>query len=730
MSRDITPIQPQQTQPPVLDIASLTTEQQIELAIANGILPPDFQRPPVQQSVETPPLPAQFSDSQQQVAPVQPQQPLDIASLSTDEQIELAKANGILPQDFQKPFRLGAPERRGEFAEGFLNLAPNLGKIVTGAVAGLGRVGSGLIQRATELGVPTETIFRGILSRVRPDLAEEFEQLSPDDVIQATGAVAKELGVKVDELGTPAQIGQFIGEIAPALAVPARGLITGGIAGGAVAGAAVPVEDVTTTRESAQQALLQTGGGAALGAAAGTLLRGAQAALPLVRRVISDIAASPLRAIKGKDADRFITERINTTDAAGTRELANQLRQSEVAILPDIAGNEVQALTRTVGSVVGGARNTITEFLTGRGGEQAVERVRNILARDISKVDTYFGNLDDVAKLRAETAAPLYAKAYEQGKNINRVKINKLLEDQRIIDALDEGKRTFGVRLEANANSLEALDGVKKVLDDKIGVALRTGAPQRAAAFGKLKQQLVEELDKASPIYKKARKVFSDFSSMESAQKLGNKFNTFRPEQVRRIIKDFSPSEKQAFKIGVRENLEKVIGDTRRTGSPADRIFNTPNQKQRLEAIFDNKTEFKAFERKMKEEIQEAQTRNFVLGGSQTDKNLASNIDFLKEVAIRFKQGETFGDKLMNILGLVGRAVADQYRGITKKTSQDIANILTDRNASIELLERLAVQQESPIQKGLIRNIIDDLSEQLNIAPAIGGATAVTTVAN
>ena len=82
--------------------------------------------------------------------------------------------------------------------------------------------------------------------------------------------------------------------------------------------------------------------------------------------------------------------RIQTDQA---RQALGEITEGQISVLADVAGDEIQGLTRTVGKVSGGARNVVADALEGRS-EGAVRRVSNALSKQISNVDTYFANID------------------------------------------------------------------------------------------------------------------------------------------------------------------------------------------------------------------------------------------------------------------------------------------------------------------------------------------------
>lgn len=569
---------------------------------------------------------------------------------------------------------------------------------------------SGVIQGGKELmsGL-TQTVF-DLAGKGMPEneIVQQIREIIPDAVKRSRQEFERKQGDSI-----PAQVGEFAGQVAPfvALAPAAPAALAGrvalGAAGGALAGATAPTAEQLTPDE----ALEQRGEGAALGGAIGGVIPGVT---PAAISAAKGVAGGVSRLAKGRTADQILSARISATDAS---KALSELKGGQISVLADVAGDEIKGLTRIVGKTPGGARNIVTEALEGRA-EDATRRVVNDLTKSISNVDTYFGQLDDIAKARAEVARPLYAKAFSEAREINRDKLNKLLQDKRIIDAIDDAKANLGVRVEAPANSLETLDGAKKSLDDIIGKAKRAGENQKAASYLKLKGQLLEELDTASPTYGKARKVFSDFSSLQDAQEVGLAFTKQTPEQLKRYLSTLDNSQKEAFKIGVRENLQRVVNKTADQADPAKRVFGNTFKREQLKAIFGEGKQFDSFAKRMNEEIRGAKTKFDVLGGSRTDINLADDGQFIEAAAQAARQGVAL-TALEKTVGAITGAAKRRYIGITPENAKRLAVILTDKNAGIDALENL-IKRAPKGQKAILEEAIKELSPGLGITAAIG----------
>jgi len=497
-------------------------------------------------------------------------------------------------------------------------------------------------------------------------------------------------------LSTASQIG---GAVASALPV-----------GMAIKGASLPLKVATgATLGGASGALYGAGGaeggveeriqGAKESAIPGAIIGGA---IPIAGKVIEPLVNKTGEVIKtlykGRDADKILASRLSGVNLAT---LKNQLSDSEIGVLPDIAGDEVQGLMRAVGRVPGGAKNIVSEFLETRS-DDSVSRVSNLLSKKISNVDTYFGQLDDVAKARALVSAPLYKQAYSEAPNIKDPGLFKFMQDKRIIDAISEAKKSYGVRVEAPANSLETLDGVKKVLDDLRDSAYSGGKKQLAKSYTDLKNQMIPYLEKASPTYKKARQTFAGFAELEEAQKLGKDFTNFHPEELKKLAKNMTASELEAFKIGMRANLQTTVSRTAEGGDPARRIFGNPYKKDQIKAVFGDDQTVKEFAKRLQEEMNAANTKFKVLGGSRSDINLAEDGSPLIEAAGRaIRDGR--GGVAREIADALATGIQNRFVGLNRENSQRLARILTSKKEGIKAIDRIiAINKNNPSQQKLL----------------------------
>lgn len=444
--------------------------------------------------------------------------------------------------------------------------------------------------------------------------------------------------------------------------------------------------------------------GKAIYKSAEKVLSGADTATQAVAKPIAGAGRMVRNAVVGRSADDVFSDVI-----ARSRLTPEQIRQGvaggQISTIADIAGDEVQGLTRALGKVEG-ARNLISDALEGRS-DAAVSRVVGQLSKNISSVDTYFGNLDDIAKARAAVAKPLYEKAYAEGADIASPSVKKFLSDARIQQATAEAKKSYGVRLEAKPNSLEALDGAKKVLDDQIGVAVRAGESNKVRALSDFRNQFVSALDEAVPAYKEPRRVFSGFAKLQEAQEAGLKFKSLAPEQIQKQLKAMTPDQREAYRIGVRQSLQSEVAKTADGADPAKRIFGNSFEREQLEAVLGKGEQFDDFAKRMREEITAANTKFRVLGGSRTDINTGAD-EQLAQMAVQIKNQGLKGAILDRAITSISDGIARRYFGINKANAEAIARALVDRKAGLEALDKIIAKQSGK-QAGIMRQAVEGL---------------------
>lgn len=517
-----------------------------------------------------------------------------------------------------------------------------------------------------------------LVSKYAPDLANTMASQGLDIGGGVAGGLA---GMKAgSRFGLP---GQFIGG--------AIGGIIGSTAG-KEAGQAANMTPDQSLLSNLGQSTLEEIGGQVMGKTIAAGSRLVKALNPFGE------AGSNLAA---KQADAILAKRLQDKNLQG---LMQGLSTDKNMTIADIGGDSIRALTRTVGKEAGAPRDLINNFLNRRA-QGTSQRIVNQLNSKVSNVDKYYQSLDDLTSVRSMFSEPLYRDAYEKGK---RLKVpEKYIQDKRVRDAIEEAKKAGMVSLEAPRNSLEALDGAKKILDDKYRSLTRSGETNKGMSYLELKKSLVKDLDGLIPEYKTARDTFAGFSALKDAQEMGLSYATLTPEQIARDISDLSKSELDAYKIGVRSALEKKVFNTAASANEANQIFGKEIQSKQLKTILGD--EFEDFSRAMRREIRFNETKQAILGGSRTDFNQIDDGDFINR-AVEITKNAATGNKLTMTINAIGEAINRRYVGINEANSKVLAKTLTGNKAGKQALQRIIDSQKDDVQKALMEQFVKDYS--------------------
>ena len=286
---------------------------------------------------------------------------------------------------------------------GIIEAPSNLAR---GAVKGLEEVGSGIYQTAANFGADFSGAKK-ILSAIRPDLKNEIESLTSQDISSILGEKAAQDSKATDQEGLAYKTGRFVGKVAPFVGVGGSSKI-GMAVGGGLAGGSELMEDSSVGKRLGSAAI-----GAVVAPAIGTAV---QQAAPYV------ISGAQNVAFKAKKATSYVKNLFtkDTAEEVGAKamdpesaKLALKELQDKPSDKPltavDIQNPEFKTFARSVVNKYPQAREIVKNFTEGRN-KEAFARINNDL-RIISKID----NADDYTKQISDTqkslASPLYAEA-------------------------------------------------------------------------------------------------------------------------------------------------------------------------------------------------------------------------------------------------------------------------------------------------------------------------------
>lgn len=282
----------------------------------------------------------------------------------------------------------------------------------------------------------------------------------------------------------------------------------------------------------------------------------------------------------------------------------------------EATGNPIIAATEgQLGATKQGARD-LTKYKLGEKAKQ--KQAINTFLDDVSQSKNVAGEeIRDAAKAIIEKdrqamiakATPYYKSAEKETLNPNS--LNAILRDSNVAKAWDDVLKDplYATELEGfPKNSIKVLDQVKKNLDGKIQQQINFGDNEAAAILMRAKEKLVSQLDKISPTYAKARKIYgSDAEVLEKLRssnigKISNisdinlknvSKNIFDPQQtdikVLEQVRDRIVAENpEAWQKIIRNEMERRL-DSKTLGKTANAGSNF------YDKILSNERDFKQF---------------------------------------------------------------------------------------------------------------------------------------
>jgi len=641
------------------------------------------------------------------------------------------------PQSFQeqiKPYRRSASE--------------DAKTMISALYSGAEDLGTGIYQAAADLGFDSSGAKK-VLSMVRPDLREQIQSLTSEDISQVladkqkaknASEADKPLGFKaikeitkiIPFLASGSTTGKLVSEGVASLGTAAKavapivGLSARGVVGGATSSALSPQEEAGLGNRA-----LETAKGAAIAAIL----------TPLIGRTISLVGAGigkGTSAVKNlfnkKTAEEVTKQAIPPEVAAKALDQLKLSPKGQPTTALDIDLPEFQNLIKTTISKHPQSKQIAAEFAAGRK-EEAAARVSNILSKDISPVEDYFSNYAKKRTAQKAFGFMNYDKAYSfipKTKVDEEVLNNKpsfdsfggyIFKDKQLDNlittrpnftrkAAKEASDLFqiehGITIDPNDllnPSTRNVDMLKKGLDvliDKETNGVTGKITAKGRQLNMYKDSLVNRIDKLNPDYKKARNIYAGDFAVQKSQQLGRKFDKLSPEELKIELNKLGQSEINAFRVGQRLRMQELAD---KSNAPAEKIFTSQHIQKQLKASFkEDETRYNEFAQKMKEEISYNKTiKNYGLDKHEVETNpniLSKLIGTVASVATGSKV--TFQGA-----HAVKTALINHYDGLNAKNAEELTRIFINKKSSINLLENI-VKKSGEDQKPLVQKAIND----------------------
>lgn len=394
-------------------------------------------------------------------------------------------------------------------------------------------------------------------------------------------------------------------------------------------------------------------------------------------------------------------------------------------LAPEIQADQ-RLLSRTSGTgeqkaeaIVSGIEPNIQSSRIMAGIEEASKSIR-------TKGINLKSGIDDISEAMQQKVNPLYDKTFNNPNN-TRIKDFKIYdfinENPEIKNSYKKAIRPYQLQAEANGRvpqripgsfddvikldkngniveileplPLEFLDQIKRLSDEKIfrNVTLK-GLSKRLANLQKGPVNEYRDLLKKyadGDEYKLALSNASDKLSLNSAFDDGVKMSksAATSDQFKTAINKLSsPAEKDAFRVGVFQQMQEDLLGTKDNIDLVKKLWDSPKLRSKLNALFEgDETALKAFVDRLKREAKIQLTASKVTGGSQTADKAQDAINL---------------QRLLTDMAVSGAGSETTQRPIFEYGAQSISKLLTSKPEQVgDLLLNQSPRRQQEILRAM-----------------------------
>ena len=558
------------------------------------------------------------------------------------------------------------------------------------------------------------------LAKIRDEYARySAENPYSAGTLEFAGGMLPAVGMMLTPGGQPAALAQTgrasAGILSRLSQSPmARSIFAGGTTG-AVAGAGTATEG-------------ERGSGAGTGALMGTTLG---AAIPVGMRT----AGSGYNWLKERlmPTPQGIQDRASAKMLEALKQAQLTPQQMEAVMkkdasmrVPSTIANvdpAVVDLAEAVAQRVGKGRQVVAKTL-GAQKEGIKERTYGQVKAGLKPGD-YYADEDRLTQELRDFAGKAYDDAYSVG-SVNDPKIMTILEQPEVKSVYDlarqiasgeanlakvRGQDPSKFKLEplyiadAEGNikissipDVRTLDYMKRAMDAMIKSGYSSTDATVKTQAGTLKgmrNELRDRLKTVVPEYDTALTKYAGDMEVIDAMRTGmEKFRGMDHEEVAKLVKGMSPSEKEAFRTGVARDIYGQIMGPASARNSAQNIIGSPEMQQKLMPLFDDPAHFNLFKAALERESQLFGQANSILANSSTARRAQMNKEFEGDNSM----GEAIGNAITggfwsSLTGLAAKAAKSTT--MTQDTADKLAGMLMSNNpaevaATVKVLEDYA----------------------------------------
>lgn len=518
-----------------------------------------------------------------------------------------------------------------------------------------------------------------------------------------TGQVAGGVPMALIPAGAGARTAGFGSKVAASA-------LTGGVEGG--------IYGFGSGEGGLENRMKSAGVGAGVGLAAG-------AAAPIVGRGVGAVAGK-IYGRSGVDAASDQIARAMENDAVDPAALGQLAPETMLADL----GPNLRQKAAVAAAQPGEGQKIVRQAMA--------DRAANAGQRTQAAVDTALGprqnipqTAEQIAQQRATAAAPLYQQAYQTPIQVTPA-ITSVLETPTGRAALARAvKIAADERAPIDPKNLDtrALDYVKRGLDDVAGSLARGGRREQLRAVMDMKNTLLSEMDQMNPTYAQARAAYAGPSGVLDALEAGRTVfsRSVSPDELRQTLTTINQSERDAFRIGARSQIEEIMATARNDASAAAReLADKGWNREKLNLVVGQKAANDLVEALNLEKTY-ANTANKVTQNSETATRVAGMFNIPVGLRPAFEAGGFMGllraGGIKAVEGLLRGANEEQLNRLGADIARQVTATGADRDAVINILRGIAKRRAN--QADLV-NKVDFLTQVVgNSAGQVGGNRAV-----
>lgn len=388
--------------------------------------------------------------------------------------------------------------------------------------------------------------------------------------------------------------------------------------------------------------------------------------------------------------------RDNDTPAAIAQRLQAIRADRPGATIADVAGENVRGLVERVAQTPGAGRTVVNPALTARQ-QQQMARVTNDLTGLTGTRQSAAQAIEDTMAARSSAADPLYKTAMDFNARdvpeIMRAWTNETSAGwgKAMLNSGDFRRNLqteYGIADATNSPMMKVIDAWKKVVDGKIGEAVRAGNNNRARILRDMRDRVVGVVDEHNPAYAEARNAWAGPSQYIDAVNDGKGIlsKTLTADELRATLRDMTDAQREAYRIGAVAAIRGKMGSDPAKMGDMTKYLRSPEMREKIAALMPTPEAAAAWQRRLDYEIRSSELTNMALRGSPTARRLAERQDAEDLVGDLVWHGLAHMSPKAAFLSFIAGLPARVRDTLRSRTDNLLAGVLTDPNATLPRL--------------------------------------------